>query len=119
MTDMGILPGMEVLRVFSAQLKQHARSSDVFCRFGCEEFFLVMPDMEISSAYERVELICRNFSSSHVCFADFCIEVSASFGVAAFPEHGNAANALIAAADKALYAAKAAGRNCVKSAEIY
>jgi diguanylate cyclase (GGDEF)-like protein len=78
-----------------------------------------MPDMEIRSAYERVELICRNFSSSHVCFADFCIEVSASFGVAAFPEHGNAANALIAAADKALYAAKAAGRNCVKSAEIY
>jgi diguanylate cyclase (GGDEF)-like protein len=73
-----------------------------------------MPDMEIISAFERVELICRIFSSSHVSFADFCIEVSASFGIAVFPKHGNTVNGLMAAADKALYAAKAAGRNCVK-----
>lgn len=113
----GHLAGDEVLRIFSSLLMQHARSSDIFCRFGGEEFFLVMPGMEISSAYERVELIRRNFSSSQVFFADFCIKVSASFGIAVFPEQGNTANALMAAADKALYAAKASGRNCVKLSE--
>lgn len=113
----GHLAGDEVLRVFSALLMQHARSSDVFCRFGGEEFLLVMPEMGMDGAYERAELIRQSFAAARVCFADFRIDVSASFGIAAFPEHGNTANTLIAAADNALYAAKAAGRNCVKLSE--
>lgn len=110
----GHLAGDEVLKVFSALLTRHARSSDVFCRFGGEEFLLVMPDMDIVAAYQRAELMRRSFVASPVHFAGFCIEAGASFGLAAFPEQGKTANALIAAADQSLYAAKAAGRNCVK-----
>lgn len=110
----GHLAGDEVLKVFSALLTRHARSSDVFCRFGGEEFLLVMPDMDIVAAYQRAELMRKRFVASPVHFAGFCIEVGASFGLAAFPEQGKTANALIAAADQSLYAAKAAGRNCVK-----
>jgi diguanylate cyclase (GGDEF)-like protein/PAS domain S-box-containing protein len=113
----GHLSGDEVLRNFSSLLMQHARSSDVFCRFGGEEFFLVMPNMEISTAYQRTELIRQSFAASQVCFADVCIKVTASFGIAAFPEHGHTANTLLDAADKALYAAKVTGRNCVKLSE--
>lgn len=110
----GHLAGDEVLKNFSSLLMQHARSSDVFCRFGGEEFFLVMPNMDISTAYQRTELIRQSFAASQVCFADVCIKVTASFGIAAFPEHCHTANTLLDAADQALYAAKAAGRNCVK-----
>jgi diguanylate cyclase (GGDEF)-like protein/PAS domain S-box-containing protein len=114
----GHLAGDEVLKNFSSLLMQHARSSDIFCRFGGEEFFLVMLNMDISTAYQRTELIRQSFAASQVCFAEnICIKVTASFGIAAFPEHGHTANTLLDAADKALYAAKAAGRNCVKLLE--
>lgn len=113
----GHLAGDEVLKAFSSLLMQHARSSDVFCRFGGEEFFLVMPNMDISTAYQRTELIRQSFAASQVCFTDFFIKTTASFGIAVFPEHGNTAKTLIDSADKALYAAKATGRNCVKLSE--
>lgn len=109
----GHLAGDAVLRAFGDLMKQHARGSDIYCRYGGEEFLLVLPQMAQGHAVERAEQLRRAMASAAVPFADALIAVTASFGVATFPGDGHSADALIAAADRALYAAKAAGRNRV------
>jgi diguanylate cyclase (GGDEF)-like protein/PAS domain S-box-containing protein len=109
----GHLAGDAVLRVFGELLKRHARGSDVYCRYGGEEFLLVMPDMAQDKAVERAGQLCRAMAATPVLFGEVLIPVTASFGVATFPHDGRTGDALIAAADRAMYAAKAAGRNRV------
>lgn len=109
----GHLAGDEVLRVFGALLKQHARGSDIYCRYGGEEFLLVLPQMAQDSAVERVEQLRAALAANPVSHGTSLIAVTASFGVATFPGDGRTGDALIAAADNALYAAKEAGRNRV------
>ena len=107
----GHLAGDEVLRVFGALMRQHARGSDIYCRYGGEEFLLVMPQMAEDSAVERAEQLRLAMAASPVPYGASPIAVTASFGVATFPRDGSTGDELIAAADSALYAAKAAGRN--------
>lgn len=109
----GHLAGDEVLRVFGALLKRNARGSDIYCRYGGEEFLLVLPGMAQGGAIERAERLRAAMAATPVGYATFLIPVSASFGVATFPRDGRSGDELIAAADCALYAAKAAGRNRV------
>jgi diguanylate cyclase (GGDEF)-like protein/PAS domain S-box-containing protein len=109
----GHLAGDEVLRVFGALLKRHARGSDVYCRYGGEEFLLVLPQMTQDSAVERAEQLRKALVAGPIPSGAFAIEVTASFGVATYPGDGRTGDELIAAADHALYAAKAAGRNRV------
>lgn len=109
----GHLGGDAVLRVFGELLKQHARASDIYCRYGGEEFLLVLPQMAQDSALERAEQLRRAMAATPVSHGVALIAVTASFGVATFPRDGRTGDDLIAAADRALYAAKAAGRNCV------
>jgi diguanylate cyclase (GGDEF)-like protein/PAS domain S-box-containing protein len=103
--------GDAVLRVFGALLKAQARSSDVYCRYGGEEFLLVMPGMTEAAAGERANRLRQTVADTPIEFEGHTIRVTASFGVATFPDHGDDGDALVSAADKALYAAKAAGRN--------
>jgi len=107
----GHLAGDEVLRVFGALMKAHARASDIYCRYGGEEFMLVLPRMAPGEAIERAELLRESMGSRPVPFGESLIAVTASFGVATFPRDGRVGDELIAAADSALYAAKTAGRN--------
>lgn len=109
----GHLAGDEVLRVFGALLKQHARGSDIYCRYGGEEFLLVLPLMAQDSAVERAEQLRAALAAAPICYGASPIEVTASFGIATFPGDGRTGDELIAAADNALYAAKEAGRNRV------
>lgn len=109
----GHLAGDEVLRVFGVLMKQHARSSDIYCRYGGEEFLLLMPGMTPGKAFARAEQLRCKLAATPVSHGDAHIAVSASFGVATFPHDGRTGDQLITAADKALYAAKAAGRNRV------
>jgi len=110
----GHLAGDVVLRVFAGLMKRHSRSSDINCRYGGEEFFLVLPDMSEEKASERAEQLRAAIAAEPVVFGEAIIPVTASFGVASFPNHGKTGNDLMMAADKALYAAKDAGRNRVK-----
>jgi diguanylate cyclase (GGDEF)-like protein/PAS domain S-box-containing protein len=110
----GHLAGDEVLRVFAGLMKRHSRSSDINCRYGGEEFFLVLPDMAEEKACERAEQLRAAIAAESVVFGEADIPVTASFGVASFPNDGKTGNDLMMAADKALYAAKDAGRNRVK-----
>lgn len=111
----GHLAGDEALRRFGELMKRHARGSDIYCRYGGEEFLLVLPGMEERVACERAEQLRREIAATPVLFGTIAFEVTASFGVASFPRHGRSDDELIAAADKALYEAKAGGRNQVRS----
>ncbi|WP_198674820.1 sensor domain-containing diguanylate cyclase [Rhodoferax ferrireducens] len=110
----GHLGGDEVLRVFGGLLKRHARASDIYCRYGGEEFLLVLPQMAQDSAMARAEQLRSAMAAAPIPYGAEMIAVTASFGVATFPRDGRTGDELIAAADRALYAAKAAGRNCVE-----
>ena len=111
----GHLGGDEVLRIFGALMKRHSRGSDIYCRYGGEEFLLVLPQMEKFNAFERAEQLRAAMARTPVTYGVSRIAVTASFGVATYPLDGKTRDALINAADHALYAAKAAGRNRVSS----
>jgi diguanylate cyclase (GGDEF)-like protein len=109
----GHLGGDEVLRTFGDLMKRQVRGSDIYCRYGGEEFLLVLPQMSTEDAVKRAEQLRLAMAAAPVPYGDFVIAVTASFGVATFPRDGRTGDELIAAADSALYAAKAAGRNRV------
>lgn len=110
--------GDEVLVSLATLLEQHARASDVVCRYGGEEFVLLMPDMALETALARADALRRSFEREAVRYGQFDICTTLSIGVSCFPDHGARADLLIEAADKALYAAKHAGRNRVLAAEV-
>ena len=105
--------GDKVLQVFGSLIRQHSRRSDVPCRYGGEEFLLVLPDMGPQKAYERAELLRRIIDAKPVMIGNTAVTISVSFGVATYPVDARDAEGLIAAADQSLYRAKAAGRNRV------
>jgi diguanylate cyclase (GGDEF)-like protein len=109
----GHLAGDEVLRAFGALLTRRARGGDVCCRYGGEEFLLVLPGMPAASAVERAEQLRRALAAAPIAYGRSQIAVTASFGIAVFPRAGWTAEELLASADSALYAAKTAGRNRV------
>ena len=109
----GHLAGDEVLRVFGNLMKHDARASDIICRYGGEEFLMVLPGMTEKGAVERAEQLRCAMAATPVSHGASQITVTASFGVATFPSHGRTTDELIAAADGALYSAKADGRNRV------
>lgn len=109
--------GDEVLRRVAALLKAAVRGGDVACRYGGEELLIVLPGATAEAARVRAESIRAGlkdlrFEVSGKSFGP----VTASFGIAAWPEHGADARAVLAAADKALYAAKSGGRDRVEMA---
>jgi diguanylate cyclase (GGDEF)-like protein/PAS domain S-box-containing protein len=108
--------GDEVLCGVAAQITKVCRDGDLACRYGGEEFLLVMPSTPEAKARERAELLRTAIESARVRHGDAIIAVTASFGVASFPDSGRTRVELVAAADEALYAAKRSGRNRVRGA---
>jgi diguanylate cyclase (GGDEF)-like protein len=111
--------GDRVLKA-AAQLMQAAiRGSDYSCRYGGEEFLLVLPDAALEGARLRAEAIRMKVQDLEVtCFEGKQVKVTISIGVALFPDHGTNADLLVRAADEALYEAKRAGRNRVVVAGV-
>jgi diguanylate cyclase (GGDEF)-like protein/PAS domain S-box-containing protein len=107
----GHLAGDEVLRVFAALLKKCARASDIVCRFGGEEFVMFLPDMPPAVVYQRAEQLRTELAAKRITLGTAVIQVTASFGIAAFPENGKTQDELINAVDAAMYQAKEAGRD--------
>lgn len=111
--------GDTVLQKVGTILRAHVRSTDVASRIGGEEFLLVLAESPLPLAAKRAEDIRNAIYEMSLKYENRDLgRVTASFGVAAFPEHGRTAEALIRAADKALYEAKHAGRNQVVSARL-
>jgi diguanylate cyclase (GGDEF)-like protein len=105
--------GDAVLRSLGGLLRQQVRPTDSPCRYGGEEFVIVMPDVTLEQAVERINELRIAFSALR--FSTNGAEIGRTFsaGVALFPLHGDDEATLLAAADAALYAAKADGRNRV------
>ena len=104
--------GDALLRAVSDCVQRNTRSSDVACRFGGEELLLIMPESPLDDTLRRAEQLRDEIRDLHVSYSGQLLgSVSASLGIAAFPEHGQSSEELLASADRALYAAKAGGRD--------
>ncbi|MFM9967301.1 MAG: diguanylate cyclase [Burkholderiales bacterium] len=107
-----------VLRSLAHEMQHHIRSSDIACRYGGEEFVVVLPEATIDIALKRAEAIRAGMETLQIEFAGKSLgAITVSLGVAVYPEHGANADALFQAADRALYRAKRDGRNRVALAE--
>ena len=106
--------------VILAEAVQVARSFvtsiDSLCRYGGEEFAVIMPETGIEKALETAEKIRAAIQDHAFYGGDRLINVTVSFGVAEYPTHSLIKQALIEKADGALYYAKQSGRNNVKAA---
>jgi diguanylate cyclase (GGDEF)-like protein len=112
--EFGHLLGDEVLRAVSSLFKQHLRKMDVVCRYGGEEFSILVLETSGENAVRIAEKLRQRVAGHH--FPGVPRSVTISCGVADYPSHGITRDELVAAADAALYQAKQAGRNRVISA---
>ncbi len=103
--------GDQALRSLGEIIRSHIRESDIACRFGGEEFVLVLPETNPQIAGQRAEHIRREFQSTKSFKEKKDITPTLSAGVAAFPANGKTAEIILDAADQAMYAAKARGGN--------
>lgn len=110
----GHMAGDEGLKHFADLIRSSYRAGDILCRYGGEEFVILLPDMPLEVAVKRTESLRRRLAETPLVWGAARICLTASFGIALFPEHGETRDALIAAADRALYAAKSGGRNQVR-----
>ena len=95
------------------------RTEDIACRYGGEEFLLVLPGASLETTRERAENVRQAVKALQVKYQDrFLTSPTLSLGVAIFPDHGLTAEEVIAAADAALYHAKKAGRDRVEIANL-
>jgi diguanylate cyclase (GGDEF)-like protein/PAS domain S-box-containing protein len=109
----GHFAGDALLQALAEMLRHHTRTMDIACRYGGEEFLLVLSNTSLETGERRAEELRQAFFKSENKFGEHILRATISIGVAAFPTHGTGAEELIMQADQALYAAKAAGRNKV------
>ena len=108
--------GDEVLKAFASELHKSVRADDLACRWGGEEFVLVLPTMSLEAATERADALRVALAAATVRYREVSLTATVSMGVATYPGHGQGAQELLGAADNALYRAKSDGRNCVRVA---
>ncbi|MFW6357845.1 MAG: diguanylate cyclase [Chroococcales cyanobacterium] len=110
--------GDVVLRELGQYLLQNIRRSDVACRYGGEELTLILPEASLVTTYERAEELRQGIKSLKISANCHCIHsITVSLGIACFPQHGITGDAIVKAADIALYRAKAQGRDRVVRAD--
>lgn len=115
----GHLAGDLVLRSLAVLLQGFRRGSDMPCRYGGEEFVLIMPMVTAAEAVARLEPLRRRLAEMGIHHEGRPLQpVTASIGVAEFPTHGATGIAVLNAADAALYQAKRAGRNRICLASL-
>jgi diguanylate cyclase (GGDEF)-like protein len=99
-------------------LRAHIRAEDIACRYGGEEFTLILPDASLDATRERAEQLREAVKELNVLHRGGSLgPVTLSLGVAVFPDHGSTGEAVLLAADGALYRAKHAGRDRVVVAQ--
>ena len=112
----GHLCGDAVLSAVGKRMKEVLRGSDLKCRYGGEEFLVLLPETPLHGARRVAETLRREIAERPVPWAGEGLTVTASFGLAqTMPGEVNV-QAVIARADQALYRAKDDGRNCVRIA---
>lgn len=110
--------GDVILREIGLFLRQNTRGEDIACRYGGEEFLLVLPDATLEATRERAEILRQGLERLQIVHQDNALHLTVSIGVAALPEHGPEIRHAVKAADVALYQAKDEGRNRVVAATV-
>ena len=103
--------GDVVLKMLAKTLSARNRKGDFTCRFGGEEFVVVMPNIELETAYRRAEDLRRTLNSMLVEYGQHKLAITISMGIASYPSNGMDRESVLRAADHAMYAAKKAGRD--------
>jgi len=113
----GHLVGSHVLMEMAAVILSSVRDTDVVTRYGGDEFVIILPETGAEPSARVAERV-RATVSAHAFTGgrNLQLRLTASFGVASFPAHANSPQQLVAAADAAMYEAKAARKNCVRFA---
>ena len=107
--------GDEVLREFARRIASNVRGIDLACRFGGEEFVVVMPDTDVAYAYAVAERLRKSIETTpiEISRAPGKLTITISIGIAASEDENDSAEDLLHRADQALYRAKKTGRNRV------
>jgi diguanylate cyclase (GGDEF)-like protein/PAS domain S-box-containing protein len=114
----GHAAGDAVLRKMGNLLRRHVRGEDIACRYGGDEFIIVLPDSIREVTVARAELLCESTKKFHLKYEGHILKaVTLSQGVAVFPEDGATSKAILKAVDTALYRAKRAGYGRVVAAK--
>jgi diguanylate cyclase (GGDEF)-like protein/PAS domain S-box-containing protein len=107
--------GDVMLKALSGEILNHSRRGDFACRYGGEEFVIVMPNMTINIVQERAAVLRNALKALQVNYGLHILTATYSMGIASYPANGDSRNALLRAADTAMYAAKHAGRDDIRS----
>jgi diguanylate cyclase (GGDEF)-like protein len=106
--------GDEFLIKLADFFKLKTRGSDIACRYGGEEFILILPESSVEETYKRADYLREEIKKMKVYFRDQLLpSITLSFGIATYPDHGTDIDELIRVADTALYKAKEEGRDRV------
>jgi len=104
-----------VLKAIADTLSNESRRGDFACRYGGEEFVIVMPNLNKDTAYERAENLRNTLNSLSVPYGFYNLTATISIGIACYPMNGQTRETILHAADQAMYAAKEAGRDHILS----
>jgi diguanylate cyclase (GGDEF)-like protein len=111
--------GDAVLQKVAALIQESTRRDDIACRFGGDEFTMILPLTTLEMAQECAERLRESARHLTVFHEDRQLKnLTLSIGIAAYPSHGATGLLTLRAADKAMYRAKLAGKNRVMTAEI-
>lgn len=106
--------GDAILRELGSYLLSHIRGEDVACRYGGEEFVVILPGIALDDLRERAEECRAGVKRMSVLYEGKSVDnIAVSLGISLFPQHGETSEMLLRAADQALYRAKAEGRDRV------
>jgi diguanylate cyclase (GGDEF)-like protein/PAS domain S-box-containing protein len=109
-----------VLRQVVDAIGEVVRAEDLVCRYGGEEFVVLLPETEPEVALRRAEQIRAGIEGKKLEFRNQSLgELTVSIGCATYPENGESPDSLLRGADAALYRAKHAGRNRVEMAQAF
>ena len=114
----GHVAGDALVRELGRFLQKHIRNEDIGCRYGGEEFLLILPDASLETTQQRAELLQQEAKGLRVQDEGQSLGgITLSLGVAMYPQHGRTIENVMRAADAALYRAKQEGRDRVIVAE--
>ena len=108
-----------VLQKLAEVFVTYSRAEDVVCRYGGEEFLILMPGADFDVTTRRAEDWRRAFEQSRIEFEGETLSSTLSLGVSIFPQQGRTSDEVLKLADEALYLAKHKGKNQVSAAKAW